>query len=230
MWDLNLRAFEDEKRIVFECLADDLKGRPDLRRQQEDNVHLALSAWRRRDLEGVFAEMQGDTKLPFVFDNILPLKLHEFYEEALLHAYTRCRTNFASWPTSVLRWMFGLANRRRLVTAGDMWPGPGPYKVYRGVSGRGRKRRVRGFSWTLSFDKARWFATRYGLEKPMIYEAEINEQHVLAYYNKRGEQEFLCDIPRGLKLRRLDIARVGLVPNAQYMSTAAGKIRVDTLC
>jgi hypothetical protein len=202
MWDLNLRAFEDEKRIIFECLAEDLKDRPDLRQQQEDMVHLALSAWGRRDLDGVFSCMQGDTKLCFVCDNILPLKLNGLYEESLLHAYTRCRTNFASWPTSVLRWMFGLANRRQLAGAGDMWPGPGPYTVYRGVAGRGRKRRVRGFSWTTSFEKARWFATRYGLEKPMVYEAQVDEKNVLAYYNRRGEQEFLCDIPRGLKLRR----------------------------
>jgi hypothetical protein len=202
MWDLDLRAFEDEKRIVFECLAEELKDRPDLRRQQEDNVYLALSAWGRRDIEAVFSYLQGDSKLCFVCDNILPLKLHELYEEALFHAYTRSRTNFASWPTFVLRTLFGLANRRRLAVAGDMWPGPGPYKVYRGVAGMGRKRRVRGWSWTLSSDKARWFATRYGLEKPMVYEAEVDEQHVLAYYDKRGEQEFLCDIPRGLKLKR----------------------------
>jgi hypothetical protein len=30
----------------------------------------------------------------------------------------------------------------------------------------------------------------------------VDEKNVLAYYNRRGEQEFLCDIPRGLKLRR----------------------------
>jgi hypothetical protein len=165
-------------------------------------VHLACNAWGRKDIEGVFACMQGDSKLCFVFDNILPLKLNELYEEALLHAYTRSRTNFASWPTSVLRTLFGLANRRRLAVAGDMWPGPGPWTVYRGVSGRGRKRRVRGFSWTLSYDKAEWFATRYGLEKPMVYGAQVDEKDVYAYYDQRGEGEFLLDA-RGLKLRRI---------------------------
>ena len=202
MWELDLRAFDEEKRIVFECLAEELRGRPDLRHQQEGNIHLARSAWDRRDFDGVLSHLQVDLWLCLVHDNILPLTLHGIYEHALLKAFTSCRANFSSWPPAVLRKLFCLANRRRLVAAGDMWPGPGPWTVYRGVAGRGWKRRVRGISWTTDFDKAKWFATRYGLAKPMVYEAEINDKHVLAYYDKRGEREFLLKIPMGLKLRR----------------------------
>jgi len=42
---------------------------------------------------------------------------------------------------------FFQADRARLRALGDALPGPGPFTLFRGVAGRGAKRRVRGLSW-----------------------------------------------------------------------------------
>ena len=75
-------------------------------------------------------------------------------------------------------------------------PGPGPFELFRGVAGRGRARRVRGFSWTASEKTAEWFADRageWGLHDPAVFRMEVNADNVFAYCNEREEQEFIVD-------------------------------------
>ena len=67
--------------------------------------------------------------------------------------------------------------------------------AWRGVAGLGARRRVRGFSWTADQDKAKWFADRsgrFGLANPAVASTTIRrEQDVLAYANRRQEQEYI---------------------------------------
>jgi uncharacterized protein len=78
----------------------------------------------------------------------------------------------------------------------------GVLSVYRGVAG---KRHRRGLSWTLSLDRARWFARRYGhwFGNPLVYEATVDARDVLAFIVDRNEQQVVVhpDKLRGFRLR-----------------------------
>ena len=68
--------------------------------------------------------------------------------------------------------------------------------VYRGVTSYNEKR-VKGLSWTLDEEKAKWFAERFG-ENGKVYSAEIDKKDVYAYFGSRGESEVVVD-PKGLR-------------------------------
>ncbi len=61
--------------------------------------------------------------------------------------------------------------------------------VYRGINSKGK---VKGLSWTLSEDKARWFADRWN-GKGIVYKATINKTDSFAYFGTRGEDEIVLD-------------------------------------
>ena len=68
---------------------------------------------------------------------------------------------------------------------------PSSVRVYRGV-GRGKGAgSPNALSWTLSRDKAEWFAHRYGDGR--VYSATIDKKHVLAYFGDSGESEVVVD-------------------------------------
>lgn len=47
-----------------------------------------------------------------------------------------------------------------------------------------------GLSWTLSKEKAEWFANRFG-KNGIVRERPINKAEIIAYLNGRGEQEII---------------------------------------
>ena len=51
----------------------------------------------------------------------------------------------------------------------------------------------KGLSWSLSREKAEWFANRfdYGYE---VFEKDIKKSDILAYLNGRQEQEIICNV------------------------------------
>ncbi len=143
--------------------------------------------------------IKGDNlySLDLVCFNAPVLKELGVYEPALLHAITATRTNNRRWPLRELKAMFDQADRERLRAAGSPLPSPGPFTLYRGVAGRGAARRVRGFSWTSSFERAAWFARRFGslLHDPTVYRVTVSEEAVLVYDNGRSEEEFIVSLP-----------------------------------
>lgn len=44
----------------------------------------------------------------------------------------------------------------------------------------------------MDYDKAEWFAKRFG-EAGIVYEAQIEKAHILAYFNRRNESEIIVD-------------------------------------
>lgn len=70
--------------------------------------------------------------------------------------------------------------------------------VYRGVWGT--KYSVKGLSWTLDKDKARWFSKRF---KPhgKVIEAEISKRDVFAYFTGRSEEEVVVNPNRLRKVK-----------------------------
>lgn len=63
--------------------------------------------------------------------------------------------------------------------------------VYRGVTSHNAKN-IKALSWTLSYDTADWFAHRFG-EDGTVYEAQIDREHIYAYFNRRNEYEVIVD-------------------------------------
>lgn len=199
---MNIKAFEDERAAQARrgsLLEDDASW--------EKRRGWINEAWAKHDVGGVLVHLGNTYRLPFVCDNMHALKKLGVYEEELLDAYSGTRTNFSNWQPSVLKLLFNIADRGRLLSAGDPLPAAGPFTVYRGVAGRGAKRRLRGISWTASLDQAIWFAKRYAefpdIEKPMVYQTTVEIEQVYAYDNRRDEQEFLCDIPQDMKLKQV---------------------------
>jgi hypothetical protein len=83
----------------------------------------------------------------------------------------------------------------------------GKWPVYRGVSGKGKLRRIRGFSWTLRPEVAAWFAIRSGLPGPAIYALNADMAWAWCYLKGRREEEVVLDIPPSKRLRRWKVDR-----------------------
>lgn len=210
MSGLNLRAFKEEYEANLKKYQE-CEGAEDVLeaciKQFPKTMAMVKADWAVKDIEGVFCYLGNQYHMALVCDNFLLLKESGVYEKALLHSFTSPRVNNANISSSTLQFLFQYADREKLIKEGDPLPGPGPFTVYRGVAGRGAKRRVRGISWTASLDRAIWFAKRFAelpiMEKPTVYQATITAEHVYAYCNDREEQEFLCDIPKEMKLKKV---------------------------
>jgi len=72
---------------------------------------------------------------------------------------------------------------------------PAKVTIYRGI--QSDKAKTRGLSWTLSIDKAKWFACRWQ-RVGEVYSATIRKDGIFAYFNGRGEEEIVVN-PRKLK-------------------------------
>jgi len=160
----------------------------------------AISALAERDVKTLLGYIDSTELMPFVFDNHLPLLVHDMYEEALISAYVGTKVNLHSWEMETLRFIFKLADRARLLNYGDKIPTDLPMVVYRGVSGEGEACRPRGLSWTSSFEKAKWFALfpeqRYGkvFANCGVFKTTICIDNLYFFINERTEEEYVCDI------------------------------------
>lgn len=63
--------------------------------------------------------------------------------------------------------------------------------VYRGVTSYNADN-IKALFWTLNKEKAEWFAHRFN-EDGMVYEAQIDKEHIYAVFNGRNESEVVLD-------------------------------------
>ena len=147
--------------------------------------------------------MPNTEGLEFVAHNAGALTLRGIYERAVVIAFSDARTNFAGYPASTVRYVFDMADREKLLAAGDPLPPGDTFEVYRGVAGVGAQRRLSGPSWTGDVEKAAWFARRSalaGLAKPVVLVANVPRRDVYYFTNHRNEHEFVAyvDSPKRL--------------------------------
>ena len=207
----NLAAFyEQSKRsraMLQGCTAGDAEAAAHLKKLLSEPCKLltqALQSAESGDVETLLAFLDNTTELSFVADNIEWLKSIGKYETALLSAYIDTQTNYTNWSLDLLKFLFSIASRPALLAAGETLPGAGPFVVFRGVAGKGAKRRLRGLSWTDDRERAIWFANRYaetGLEKPAVMRAEVMPAQVYAFCDDRNEREFICDIGQAFPIK-----------------------------
>ena len=53
-----------------------------------------------------------------------------------------------------------------------------------------------GCSWTLNFEKAKWFSERRGFDResyPLVFCLKIRKEDVLSYFSQREEEEIVID-------------------------------------
>lgn len=78
---------------------------------------------------------------------------------------------------------------------------PNKVTIYRGQTYEGKY--YNALSWTLSYDKALWFAKRFS-SNGHLYKATIEKEYIYAYLNDRGEQEVIVDYTRLEAITEID--------------------------
>lgn len=95
---------------------------------------------------------------------------------------------------------------------------PDIVEVYRGVAvGRAESE---GLSWTCNFETAEWFANRFNTEEQLGYiiKGKIKKENVFAYFNRRNEDEILCNSDE-----IYDVERVHTAPKKKNHSQVISK-------
>lgn len=72
---------------------------------------------------------------------------------------------------------------------------PDEVTIYRGVRDRKWQKEL---SWTLDYEQAEWFATRFESKEQIVYEVTLPKKEIITYINDRDEQEVIID-PYNLK-------------------------------
>lgn len=96
-------------------------------------------------------------------------------------------------PLSTLIKWFKQASRESLMDAEELAyydSLPDEFTVYRGIGSKSNKK---GISYTLSLEKAEWFAKRFQQKKGYVLAGTAKKKDVLAYFNSRKEQEVLIE-------------------------------------
>jgi len=72
--------------------------------------------------------------------------------------------------------------------------------IYRGFCS---KKYYNALSWTLDFEKAKFFATRFNNRKGCIYQANIQKEDIFAYLDCRNEKEIIADFDKLYNIKKL---------------------------
>ncbi|QDV73065.1 hypothetical protein [Botrimarina mediterranea] len=171
----------------------------------------ALDFFDAGDASGMLGCFESPWGLNIVYTNINSLIDRGIYEAALLDAYVGTSTNNRHWSIKNLPFLFGLADKQRLLESGDPLPEGDAFTIFRGVSGKNPYRKVRSYSWTLDEEKASYFANRFFLDDPAVYVTTVNRDEILAFCNEREEQEVIC-LPHSCK--RLAVGSNRTLPTA----------------
>jgi len=163
----------------------------------------AIDALRSRDVAGFLITAANTYGIDLVTENMDLLQDLGIYEEALLDAFTSTRTNNAECSLENMRYLFESGRPAHFRKEGDRLPGPGPFKLYRGVAGKEPIRKARGLSWTSSLEIAAWFAARFEFANPAVLEVTVEDAAVIAYMNSRGrhEREFIVLVPKSARVK-----------------------------
>ena len=166
---------------------------------------MALSALAERDVIGFLCRASNDFSVEIVFRNQTILRELGVLEEAFVVAVSARRVNNRG-DYSLIQLLLRATDRARLRAAGAPMPPDSVFTLSRGVSGRGRARRIRGYFWTSDRGRAEWFAARgaaFGLSDPGVVVANVPNHLVLFHTNDRAEHEFFVELPARYPVRRL---------------------------
>jgi hypothetical protein len=161
-----------------------------------------IEAFEQRDVDGVFTFVPNHLCLWFLVINQKAFQSKGIFEKALLHSYAATNANNHQVAIGDLQSMFRRCDRDKLLGAGDQLPDGKEFTVYRGVSGTGRSRRVRSYSWTLDHERAKWFSERFSLPDQAVYRAQVKREQILCFIQERKESEVIV-LPSWKQIERV---------------------------
>lgn len=155
------------------------------------------------DFEEIMFLIEGPWKIKWVYENreliLAKLGTKGFYE-IVADAYIDIE-NACQFKNETLK-LFYFGNDPLLMMNDDEFIEyqklPEEFKVYRGVCLKksNNKYDFLGCSWTLNFEKAKWFSERRGFDSasyPLVFGLNIKKEDVLSYFSQREEEEILID-------------------------------------
>ena len=153
------------------------------------------------------------------------LKWHGLYEKYLLSAYIGMSSGEVS-PTD-LRALFAKVNPKRLLAAGDVIAVKAQtITLFRGISGKGEMRNIRGMSWTDDVNIACHFARRWcnctnpkiwdWANDPAVYRVTIPMKDVRCYTDAKGEREYVLDVAKLPELQRIEFRNGEIEVRARF--------------
>ena len=138
-----------------------------------------------------FAGYSSETMLELIKANQILLKERDIYEEALVAAYTGCKTFHDQASMDDFSNLVSVADREKLRAAGASLPSQPPLTVYRGTGNEEATKSSRAWSWSLSLDVACKFAkSRTG--QPVILQGTARDEDISFYVAEREEAEVVC--------------------------------------
>ena len=160
----------------------------------------------RAELLDEFGYLESHEKLQWVYTNLALLKELGGYERFLSDAYTGHNMLMSTYhfsPATLLR-LFQLADKEMLRSHGDPLPDDEFITLYRGVRDVANKASIRSMSWTSNSNTAAWFAEflNEGTEAG-VYTATVHVDSVFLYTNDTGEEEYVIEVPKGVKVKRV---------------------------
>ncbi len=150
-----------------------------------------------RNVNQIFYLVNDSYSLLFVRKASKFLSVEEFSEllgEAWVHS------DYANEDDNVtkkeLTQMFKTADKKALMTESELETFENladTFVVYRGVASK-NKSKTQAFSWTTNFDKADWFAKRWG--NGVVYAGAVSKADVFAYFGRAKEDEVVVDFKK----------------------------------
>ncbi len=161
--------------------------------------------------------------LQIIADDIEFLKAAGVYESVLM--YVIMDLPYGSFLYDTLEGLLKQGDKAKFHRAyGDKLPPGEKHIIYRGVSGTQPDLYAQGLSWSLSLERAAWFALKSGLMNPAVYRAEIGRNDIYCFTNARREQEVICR-PRQYKKMKLNTQELDrlacCIQNRQFQSVKA---------
>lgn len=112
-----------------------------------------------------------------------------------------CPNNDVIPLSTIIKW-FKNASKQSLMYADEFAyydSLPDEFTVYRGIGSESNKK---GISYTLSLEKAEWFANRFQ-KKGYVLTGTAKKKDVIAYFNRREEQEILIEPKKIASLHKM---------------------------
>ncbi|MFA5259039.1 MAG: hypothetical protein WC402_03100 [Candidatus Pacearchaeota archaeon] len=144
-----------------------------------------------KDIDDIFMQVNKPYRLTFLY------LIKDFLTEEEFNSMMKDCWVMTEYPNQegmgILLKLFDKSKKELLMTKEELDKFnslPQVIIIYRGL--QDKKAKIRALSWTLSKDKAMWFASRWK-NKNNVYQADINKEDVFMYTNDRNEDEVVIN-------------------------------------
>ena len=154
---------------------------------QEYINYLVRVFQKSKTIYDLLIHIRNPYKLDFIAD-IQDYLSDEDFGNALRESYILTEFPYQNGINKVKE-LFELADPKYLMDSEDYeyWSSlPDKIKIYRGGNHKA------GMSWTLSQEKAKWFANRFN-KNGKVFQMTIDKSDTFAYFSDRGEQEIIVN-------------------------------------